>query len=293
MKKVLLLLLGIFMLSNVLVQAQEDTRPTILVAKFGGNKDFKQAYIDQVRSKVLEGITKTQRFRVIDGLSDAAFQNEATRRMAESAMTDETARTQLMQTLGAQYIVTGAVTTLSSVQGKLDDGSIYYTGNIAYTINLLDAATGTAKASETFNHNGLTADDGDSEVEAVNKTCERIVKDVTTFIDKNVKLSSKIVQIDEVKKDKAATVYIDLGEESGIQKGQKFEVFKEVMVGTRVTTKKIGELTAVEVSEGATLCKVNDGGDVINTLFNEGATLSVKTRAKKEGFLNKAIKVIN
>lgn len=281
MKK-FMMMAALFVMAATAVWAQEQ-KPAILVTKFDYNKDFKEAYCDQVRSKVIEGLTATQRFRVIDVASADAFSDEATRRLAESAMSDPAARQQLMSTLAAQFVLRGEVTTVDGVKNKMDDGSIYYVGNIAFTVHLLNPTDGTNIASETFTHNGLTADNGDTPVEAVNKTCERIVKDMRTFVDKNVRLGGSIVKIKEEKGGKAVTVYIDLGTADGLQKGQKLEAFQEVEDGGEIITEQIGELTVVEVvGQKRATCKVNKGGDKIVSCANEGIKMPVKTRAKKD-----------
>ncbi len=288
-----MMLVALFMTAAMTTLAQEAKKPAILVTKFDYNKDFKEAYCDQVRSKVIQGLTAVQRFKVIDVSSSEALGDEATRRLAESAMNDPAARQQLMTTLAAQYVVRGEVTTVDGIKNVRDDGGVYYVGNIAYTVHLVNPTDGTNIASETFTHNGLTADNGDTPVEAVNKTCERIVKDMRTFIDNHVKLGGCVVAIDEEKKGKAVTVYIDLGSDAGIQKGQKFEVFKEVEIAGEMSSKKIGELTAQEVVSGKrTLCKVNDGGDEIVTCTNAGTKMPIKTRAKKDA-LGSFLKAIN
>lgn len=291
MKKFTTLVLAMAM--TVLSAFAQDGKKAILVAKFDYNPDFKEAYCNQVRSKVIEGLTATQRFRVIDMTSSEALQTEEQRRLAESAMNDVNARQQLMSTLAAEYIIRGEVTTVDGIRKVMDDGTVYYDGNIAFTIHLVNPTDGTNIASETFTHNSLTADTGSTPVEAVNRTCERIVKDMRTFVDNHLKLGGAIVAIDESKKDKAVTVYIDLGSDDGIQKGQKFEVFQEVDIAGEKSTKKIGELTAEEVvSGGRTLCKVNKGGEEIMQCSQKSVKMPVKTRATKDP-LGSFLKAIN
>jgi hypothetical protein len=91
----------------------------------------------------------------------------------------------------------------------------------------------------------------------------------------------KIVLIDNAKDDKALTVYINLGASNGIKKGQKFDVAIMKDVAGEQVAKNIGTLTATEVSDTKTLCKVNSGEVDIFSSVNSSVDMVVKTREKK------------
>ena len=77
------------------------------------------------------------------------------------------------------------------------------------------------------------------------------------------------------------TVYINLGTSNGIKKGQKFDVAIMKDVAGEQVAKNIGTLTAIEVSDTKTLCKVNSGEVDIFTSVNSGIDTAIKTREKK------------
>lgn len=104
---------------------------------------------------------------------------------------------------------------------------------------------------------------------------------IVIFIFDKLLSLGKIVLIDNAKDDKALTVYINLGASNGIKKGQKFDVAIMKDVAGEQVAKNIGTLTATEVSDTKTLCKVNSGEVDIFTSVNSGIDTAIKTREKK------------
>lgn len=83
----------------------------------------------------------------------------------------------------------------------------------------------------------------------------------------------------DCKKDKAQTVYIDLGNAQGVTDGQRFNVFLETDIAGEIGRTEIGALSAKEVvSAQRTLCKVTKGGKEIQEAFQKGQKLIVISR---------------
>ena len=94
-----------------------------------------------------------------------------------------------------------------------------------------------------------------------------------------------VIEIAEAKKDEAKKVYIDLGSDLGITKGQKFDVREEREIAGRKINKVIGELKVESVEAGdISLCKVTKNGKAIQAAFNEGKTLSIITKVDNSIF---------
>ncbi|MCS2303182.1 hypothetical protein NXX23_13450 [Bacteroides ovatus] len=97
-------------------------------------------------------------------------------------------------------------------------GKTYYQGSVSYTLKIVDPSNGTLKGTQTFTHEGLTGNIGDTPDEAIIKTLDYVVISMDDFVDEYFKMKGTIVQIESTKKDKAQTVYIDLGTKRGVQK---------------------------------------------------------------------------
>jgi hypothetical protein len=73
----------------------------------------------------------------------------------------------------------------------------------------------------------------------------------------------------------------------GIAKGQIFEVFANIEVLGEPVRKKVAELKCDEVLSGTmSHCSVKSGGDLIKKYFDEGITLTVISRARKQSILS-------
>lgn len=279
MKKLLLIMALGLMALNSYGQNDTEGKEKVYIDYFSHSKNISNAMAEALRSKVIEGIHEMNRVVLIDVASDEALKKEALRRQEESAMGDVTARSEEMKTLGAKYLIQGQISSITATKKKTDDGKVYYKGSVSYTLKVVDPSDGTLKATQTFTHEGLTGGRGDTADEAITGTLDYVKYSMGDFVDEYFKMEGMIVQIEEVKKDKARTVYIDLGKAKGVLESQKFLVYAEMDIAGEVSRKEIGQLNVKEVlSAGRSLCKVTKGGEEIYTKNKEGVKLIVVSR---------------
>lgn len=287
MKKIFLVC--ICFLSAIVTVGQTKGKAVVFVDYFNAPSNVDKALSETLRGKVMEGIQETQRLQVIDVASYAELKEEAERRKSESAMADLTARTSEMRTLGANYIITGDITSMSAAELKDSENKRYYKGSIQWTIKVIDAATGTLKTTQNFSHSGLTGSRGDSRNEAIIKTCDYAQYSMDDFVNEVFPIEGKILKVETAKKDKAQTVYIDLGKTQGVVDGQRFVVFLETDIAGEIGRTEIGGLIAKEVvSAQRTLCKVTKGGKDIQEAMKNGQKLIVVS--KKGTFIDSLTK---
>ena len=276
--KTLMLTLS-WLLGFFTMYGQVKEKPVVFVDYFDAPSNANKALIETLRGKVIEGIQETQRLQVIDVASHAELKDEAERRKSESAMGDITARTSEMRTLGADYIITGTIATMTATEQRDSDNKLYYKGSIHWTIKVIDAATGTLKTTQTFDHSRFTGSRGDTRDEAIAKTCDYAKNSMDNFVNETFPIEGLILKVETVKKDKAQTVYIDLGNAQGVTDGQRFNVFLETDIAGEIGRTEIGALSAKEVvSAQRTLCKVTKGGKEIQEAFQKGQKLIVISR---------------
>ena len=234
---------------------------------------------EALRNKVIEGIQKMDRVELIDVDSNEALKTEAKRRQEASAMGDAVCRSEVMTTLGAQYLIQGNITSMQGVKKTDSKGKTYYQGSVSYTLKIVDPSNGTLKRTQTFTHEGLTGNIGDTPDEAIIKTLDYVVISMDDFVDEYFKMKGTIVQIESTKKDKAQTVYIDLGTKRGVQKGQKFIVYIEMDIAGELSLKEVGRLNVKEVLSGTrSLCTVSKGGEEIMKASKEEKKLIILSR---------------
>ena len=276
--KTLMLTLS-WLLGFFTMYGQVKEKPVVFVDYFDAPSNANKALIETLRGKVIEGIQETQRLQVIDVASHAELKDEAERRKSESAMGDMTARTSEMRTLGADYIITGTIATMTATEQRDSDNKLYYKGSIHWTIKVIDAATGTLKTTQTFDHSGFQVSRGYTRDEAIDKTGYYAKNSMDNFVNETFPIEGLILKVETVKKDKAQTVYIDLGNAQGVTDGQRFNVFLETDIAGEIGRTEIGALSAKEVvSAQRTLCKVTKGGKEIQEAFQKGQKLIVISR---------------
>lgn len=268
----------------VAAQAQDVTKPVLTVEEFSGNAS-KEA-LNALRNGVIAGVQHSGRVEVIDIHNEAALKAEQSRREREEAMGDA-GRVEEMGSLMSNAILRGTLDKLVVTRSERTDSDgkrrISYTANIAYTLAIINAKNGTLAASKVFEQTGY----GDTEQEAFSSVLTPAEKPLTRFINNAYKAEGKILAIAEDDGKKAKAVYINLGSNDGVKKGQKVEIFKEINIDGEISKKLIGEAKIEEVmSAKRTLCKVNKGGDVVLREFGNGTKMPVKTKEEKAGFFD-------
>ena len=270
MKKILLLF-SICLISMLgYAQTNEDGKESVYIDYFSRPGSINNILAEALRNKIIEGIQEMNRVVLIDVDSNEALKTEARRRQEASAMGDVVARSEAMTTLGAKYLIQGNITSMQGIKKTDSKGKPYY---------------GTLKGTQAFSHEGLTGSIGDTPEEAIIKTLDYAKISMDDFVNENFKIQGTIVQVESTKKDKAQTVYVDLGTKRGIQKGQKFTVYIEMDIAGELSLKEIGRLNVKEVLSGTrSLCSVSKGGEEIMRATKEERKLIIISR--KDTFLS-------
>lgn len=260
-------------------------KSVVIIDYFTNTASVDKSDASMLRSKVIDGINAINRVNLIDVESEATLALEASRRNSEMALEDKTARAGVMKTLGANYAIYGSVSKMDADYKTSDSGS-YYVGNIAYSLTVINLENGTVLGTKSFTYTGLTGNTGSSRNEAVVSTLNRVKQSMDNFVNEYFKLSGTIVEMKEANKkgDQAKSVYISLGSDSGMAKGQLLEVFEVKMIAGKEAEINVGNLKVDEVVAGdLSDCTVTKGGKEIMTAFKAGNELRIKTR-KDSGF---------
>jgi hypothetical protein len=279
MKKLSMLLLAICAGISALAQ-----KPVVVVDYFT-SPSCKDASVSALRSQVIAGLSETGRVNLIDVESESALVLEANRRSSELALEDQTARMGAMKTLGANYIITGVASKIGSDKKSTDSGVTYYTGNVVYSIKVVNAEDGTLVGAETYTYADLTAGNGSTSDEAIVATLQKAKRAMKVFVSKYFKVEGMLVEMGEMKGGKPKTCYINLGSASGVVKGQKCEVYEVKIIAGQTAKKEIGALVVEEVlADNLSSCKFSAGAKEIVDAFQMGHDLMVVTKEKIDVF---------
>lgn len=237
-----------------------QSKRTVVVEPFTAKGTYISGDIGNIRNGVMAELAKTQRVNVIDG--------------SVSNMPD-----------GDYVIIKGLVCepVVTKKTGR-DEKNKYFTmyeTKVDYIVSVFNPESKKVEVSFRFRNSGFSDKD---QKEAISSACQYSAPSMKKFIEAAFEVKGKIVQIDEVDDREAKYVYINLGSENGIKKGQKFDVFMMVNVGGDLVPRDIADLTAKEVLGKKTLCSVNKGGDRVLNVMNSNTELLIKTRAKRTLF---------
>lgn len=185
------------------------------------------------------------------------------------------------------FTLTGEVTQLSTttnirvVEEKDSKGNVTkrnvndYIATANISLSLKDNETGEV-GSNTFTGTSNWLDVPKSETEALSISINKVRDKVASYYNSLFPLSANIIERGTEKKDKAKEVYIDLGENNGIYKGQHFTVYIVGTVAGRETRSKVGRVKVLSVEgDDISLCKVQSGGKDIKSAFDAGSKLVV------------------
>ena len=186
---------------------------------------------NRIRLAFIDGIRNTNRINVVDAVSAGSD-------LSLSPLEDA-------RRFRAEYLLKGNLIQREAT----DDGSShrrYHSRENSYE------ETGSASGKDATQYSAL-------ENSLINVPYE-----MGLFVENHFKVYGSILKVVSTKRDKAKTIYINLGYDDPI---------KET---------KIGEIRITEImGPKISLCKVNKGGETILTALNEGKTLKLISRQAK------------
>lgn len=264
-------------LSNTFAQSEKKV---IAVTPISGSlTKGGQAYANSLTEIIIDGIVKSNRFRVVDRSHFDHILTEENLQKGESFI--DGLVVEQGKKLGAEYIVTGNLTNASAdpryrketVNGKQRDVFAGYNAHVSFTLKVMDVRTGEIIASDVFdNRSGsiwiFDALYGNKE-QAISQALKNGRRHVYGFIDKYFPLSMKIFEVAREKRGYAREVVITGGKEKGLKVGQWLKVVhlsRVTLDGKQVERKKpLGWIQVTSVDdENFSTCKVKrTGGDAI------------------------------
>lgn len=245
-------------------------KPVMYAGSFTYADNIERSNVLEVRSAIVSGIIATQRFDLIDADSKDQLNTEAERRSSEEAMADKAARTSAMQEKAAQYLLYGYIAQCEGIASDTE-GGFKYTGEVKYTVKVVQTSDKTVVASKDFNLSGFKGGGGDTPQAAISDALRHVKNDMKNFVDENFKLKAVVLgEGFETKRDKMETCLITLGSDHGVEKGQRLDVFVVEIIAGREVNKVIGQIKIEEVMAGdLSKCKVSRRGEEILKAMND------------------------
>ena len=253
-------------------------KPVVVVDHFT-SASCKASSLSNLRNQIIAGISETGNVNLIDVEAESTLAMESERRSSELSLADQTARLGKMKTLGANYVLTGEASKLGADKKRSD----YYTGNVSFTLKVVNAEDGTIIGAEAFQYSGVSAGSASSADGALYETLGMAKKAMTAFVSKYFRLKGKIVELGELKGGKPKMCYVSLGSSSGLTGGEVLLVQEVKTIAGIEGREEVGKLKVeAVVADGLSRCKISSGAEEILSAFQAGHDLLVEEKEKKK-----------
>lgn len=156
---------------------------------------------------------------------------------------------------------------------------------LAYTninIQLIDDMTGEVvwqdSIEDDYNTIMQSSDPMDDCLRSIKNDLTRVLDGLFPFVAPRLSSEGNVTALDSFKKEKANTVFVNLGSSNELKKGDTLEVYLQQNIAGNAGLTQIGSLTVSEVQgPNLSLCKVKKGEKEIYNALQNGQTLVVQT----------------
>ncbi len=271
MKQIISVCLGL--LSCQFLCAQPDSKPVIGVSEFTSEVDSK--YAGAVAEKIVEVVTNSKRFTVVDRTSYDKVRQELEFQKSE-AFLDSKNTVKQDAALAAHHIIAGHILKMSVYAMKNTDKSVNgYKASISFTLKVNDVESGKTSEAESFQTevSPLML----SPESAVNEALRSIEPQLSDYFARKFPLTTKISKILVEKKGAATSVLIAGGGSYGFKEGDKLTVQKIEILEGKPYPSEIGQIKVVRLAgDDFSECVVTDGGKAILEGFSAVQKLTCK-----------------
>lgn len=260
-----------------LVYSQSDSKPVVGVAEF--SSEVNSLFKNSVAEKVVDIVTNTKRFTVVDRTSYEKIQEELEFQKTEAFLDSKNTAKQ-GEAIAAEYMIIGHLVKMNIYTMRNDDGSVNgYKASAAFTLKVNNVESGVTTEAEHFQTE--VSPIAASKEQAVNQALNSVEEALNSYFTKTFPVYAKILKLITVKGTSVSEVLIDGGKSAGIC--EKCDLVVEIieMLNGKPYPTEIAELKVTKLSgEDFAECKVKKGGKEIMKYFNSGTEIKCKLVVK-------------
>ena len=259
------------------LRGQQNDKMVVGVAKF--TSEVNSPFVDAVAEKVVQVVTNTRRFTVVDRTSYDKIKEELEFQKTEAFLDSKTTVKQDVA-IAAQYMIVGHLVKMNIYTMKNPDGSVNgFKASAAFTLKVNDVETGETTEAEHFQTE--VSPQAASKEQAVNQALQSVEKALYDYFKKTFPVYAKILRVPETKKESALSVILNVGKNAGVGIGDQFSVeFVELLEGKPFPTEIGNVMVKKLIGDDFIECKVLKGGQEIFSRFNAAETLQCKMIVK-------------
>ena len=225
-------ILSLLLACSLIGYAQADTRPVVGVAQF--TCDMESPYTGLVTEKVVEMLTNTHRFQVVDRISREKIDAELELQKSEAFLDSKNLADQ-NSAVAAEKLITGHIVKIPVYAMRTANGSVRgYKGSVAFQMKVVDVETGASSEATSFE--GKASKECLSPESAVTMAMQSLQEQIFEYFRINFPVTAPLERcLNET------TVLVSAGSEQGIKIGDKFVIESIEMVGGKPYPTEIGE----------------------------------------------------
>jgi hypothetical protein len=242
--KMRVLFLCLLFFANYNLFSQDFEKPVLGVAEF--TKEVDSKFAGSVEEKVVQVVTNTRRFVVVDRTSYDKVQMELEFQKSE-AFLDSKNTVKQDALLAAEFMIIGHITKMNVYAMKNSDGSINgYKASTAFTLKVNNVESGMTTEAESFQTDvsPLML----SPESAVNEALKSVVPKLNTYFIKTFPLTTKISKVLLTKKEAASVVLVAGGSSFGFKTGDKLIVEKLELIDGKPYPSQIGKIKIAKIA---------------------------------------------
>lgn len=237
-------LLTIFFLVLKVSAQQKDDRIVVGVSAF--TCDENSRFVGLVTEKVVEMLTNTKRFRVVDRTSMEKVKEELELQKSE-AFIDSKNLVEQGANLAAEKLITGHITKIPVYAIKNSVGTVNgYKASVAFQMKVVDVSSGLSTDATSFE--GKASDLMLSPESAVQQAMKSVQNEINQYFKLNFPLVGKILKILPSDEKNTLKVLLNVGKNSGVKEGDKFTIASIEMIENQKYPQKIGVLEIVNLA---------------------------------------------
>lgn len=301
MKKMTFLLFLFF-----LIGAAAQNKMTVGVMAFQSPSAQNKDRAAQLQEIVMEALSSKSNIEALDRSKDELLNKELDAQIDERYIASK----QLVEQgkkFGAQHLIVGTLTNIDVSEGKKPTGGpsfgpygavrsvgsaiaanvTNYKANISFSLQIIDVETGTVISHKAFNQSkdnfsgpGMGSSKEDAVVSAMKNSKEKIL----LWLNETYPSTITIVKVEEKTGSGKPKTILMTGIDESYQKGDKLLLQETELIPSGSSAaplkriKPIASITIVERQGDFTVCKVNDGAEMIDERVGKTGTLSIKNK---------------
>jgi Curli production assembly/transport component CsgG len=255
----------ILMLSNVAFSQQNtDKRRVVAVEKF--RSDTPTKYDRAITEKVIEIITKSKRFQVVDRTNLELLKKEQDLQRTAEFYDPKKQNDEPM--LGADYQVNGIIRMINIVRMTSGGDFAGYRATLSFNLTISTVASGKTTEAQSFESKGASAQL--TPERAVDEAIRTLEESMESYFQEEFPVVLSISRILKEDDDEAESVLISGGKTYGLKEGDEFLVKTFEMIDGSPYYKDIGILELTKIAgDNFSECEVDKGGKAIMEIVKQ------------------------